>query len=143
MRIYYIFSIKKEIYQVTKNNPENLYKLFESIYYLKKENASIGFKTFNKICNCLEIKNINKRIKESNIDNLSYTLFGNTHIINDYFTDESSKLTVYNSFIKVKSNSMYPIFFKSIENLPFLFVCDFLNNDYFYLKNVTTKLYTR
>ena len=42
MRIYYIFLIKKEIYEITKDKPENLYKLLESIYFLNNEDVVLG-----------------------------------------------------------------------------------------------------
>ena len=36
MRVYYIFLINRETYMLTKNKPDNLYKILESIYLLDK-----------------------------------------------------------------------------------------------------------
>ena len=53
MRVYYIFLIKKSVYDITKNNPEKLYKTLENIYLLDKEDMYLGYKMFDKICKCL------------------------------------------------------------------------------------------
>lgn len=143
MRIYYIFLIKKEIYEITKNKPENLYKLLESIYLLNNDDVVLGFKMFDKICRVIPKKNFNKLIRDTNIENLTYTCFGNTHTINDFLNNETTKLILNNSHIKIKSNTFYPCFFKDFENIPNLFVCDFINMDYFYLKNISSKNYIR
>ena len=129
MRIYYIFLIKKEIYEITKNKPENLYKLLESIYLLNNDDVVLGFKMFDKICKTINKKNFNKLLNDINIENLSYTHFNNTHMINDFLNNETTKLIINNSHIKIKSNILYPTFFNSLENIPYIFVCDFINMD--------------
>ena len=129
MRIYYIFLIKKEIYEITKNKPENLYKLLESIYLLNNDDVVLGFKMFDKICKTINKKNFNKLLNDINIENLSYTHFNNTHMINDFLNNETTKLIINNSHIKIKSNILYPTFFNSLENIPYIFVCDFIRSE--------------
>ncbi len=141
MRLYYIFSIKEEIYRITGRNPKRLYALLENIYKLKKEEANIGYKLFEKTCNFLDKKNINLLIKNLNYDNFSYTCFRNSHIINDFYKSENTKLTVNYSHMFMKTNMMYPEFFNEIKNLKNIFVCDFVNEDYFFLKKINLKEY--
>ena len=50
--------------------------------------------------------------------------------------NETTKLIVNNSHIKLKTNSPYPTFFKNLKNINNLFVCDFINSDYFFLRNL-------
>ena len=50
MRVYYIFLINRETYMLTKNKPDNLYKILESIYLLDKNKVYLGYKMFSKIC---------------------------------------------------------------------------------------------
>ncbi len=139
MRIYYIFLIKDEAYKIGKEKPGNLYKILESIYLLNNDDVVLGFKMFDKICKIIPKKNFNKLLDENNIDSMSYTHFNNTHMINDFLGNETTKLILNNSHIKVKTNSPYPTFFKNLQNIPNLFVCDFINNDYFFLKKVNVK----
>ena len=91
---------------------------------------------FSKICKPINKKNLNKLLIDNNDDNLSYTCFKNTHIINDFINNESTKLVIGSSHIKVKSNSMYPSLFNTLKGIPYLFVCDFQNMDYFYLRSI-------
>lgn len=110
MRVYYIFLIKKEVYNITKDNPESLFKLLESINLLDKKDLSLAFKMFDKLCKKIPKKNLNKLIKDSCTENLNYSCYFDNHIINDFLNNETTKLIVYNSHIKVKSNSTIPTF---------------------------------
>ncbi len=137
MRVYYIFLIKKEIYDITRDKPENLYKLLESIYLLNNDDVVLGFRMFEKVCKIIPKKNVSKIIRDTFIEDLTYTSFSSTHMINDFLNNESTKLLINNSHIKIKSNTMYPKFFRVLESIPNLFVCDFINMDYFFLKDVS------
>lgn len=139
MRLYYIFSIKDDILKITKNNPERLYVLLKSIYSLDKENSKLGYKVFQKTCNFFDKKNINLHIKELNSDNYSYICFRDSHIINDFYNNESTRLTVNHSHLVLKTNILYPRFLSEIRNLKNLFICDFTNEDYFYLKDISSE----
>ena len=91
---------------------------------------------FDKICKIIPRKNISKLIKDSNIEDLTYTTFRNAHMINDFLNNENTKLLINNSHIKIKSNTLYPRFFRNLEHIPNLFICDFINMDYFFLNNI-------
>ena len=68
-------------------------------------------------------------------DNYYKTL--NKHILDNGV--EKTKLTVYNTYIKVKTNKNLTEFFKVIEKEGNVFVCDFINKDYFWLSKVLSK----
>lgn len=136
MRIYYIFLIKKEIMKENKNVPENLYKVLESIYLMNNDDIILGYKLFNKICEPVDKDKFNNLIFDINKHNMNYMKFNNTHVLNDFMSNENTKLTINNAHIKIKSNENYPSFFKDIKNMPNLFVCDFINMDYFFLSEI-------
>ena len=139
MRLYYIFSIKDDIYKITKNNPDKLYDVIKSIYSLDKKDSSLGYKVFERTCNFFDKRNINLHLKDLNIDNYSYTCFRDNHVINDFYNNETTRLTVCYSHLLLKTNILYPKFLSEIRNLKNLFICDFVNEDYFYLKDITSK----
>lgn len=141
MRLYYIFLIKEDVYKIAKNNPEKLYNILESIYKMDKCNVTIGYRLFEKTCNFIDKKNLNNFIKNLNYDNYNYTCFRNKHLINDFYNNETTKLTINLSHMKIKTNTTYPKFFNEIKNLKNIFVCDFVNEDYFFLKKVSMKEY--
>ncbi len=138
MRIYYIFSIKNDIYEVTKNKPSNLYIALERIHLMSNDELSLSIKMYEKLIKTIDKKNIDLLLKSINKDNINYTCYNNSHIINDFYTNESTKLIINNTYIKVKSNASFPSFFKDIKNIPNLFVCDFINMDYFYLSEISS-----
>jgi hypothetical protein len=139
MRIYYIFYVKEEIYDVTKNNPLRLYEALEKVHVMSNSNLPLSIKTYEKLVNPIDKKNIDLLIKNINEDNMNYMCFNNTHVINDFYTSENTKLILNNTYMKLKSNATFPSFLKDIRKIPNLFVCDFVNMDYFYLNEISSK----
>ena len=143
MRIYYIFSIKEEILKITKDNPEKLYNILDSIYKMDAKEVKMAYKLFEKTCNFFDKSNINLLLKNLNYDNYSYTCFRDSHLINDFNSNETTKLTINNSHLFLKTNMVYPKFFNEIKNLKNVFICDFVNADYFFLKKISKKELSR
>ncbi len=54
--------------------------------------------------------------------------------MNDFYNNESTKMIINNSHIRIKSNKNIPSFFYDIRKLKNIFVCDFNNHDYFLLE---------
>lgn len=135
MRIYYLFEIKENIIKNYKNNYDELFQLLESIYKLKEDDLILGYNIFNKIVNPIDKDNFNNYIKNKNISSENYICYDYTHIINDFYNDESTKLIINNSHIKIKTNKNAPSFFYNIRNFDNMFVCDFDHHDYFLLND--------
>lgn len=133
MRTYYLFDIKESILKNYKNNYDELYELLESIYKLKNEDIILGYDIFSKVANPLNKDLMSNYIKNKNIESENYICYNYTHIINDFYNDESTKMIINNSHIKIKSNKNAPSFFYNIRNFENIFVCDFYNKDYFLL----------
>ena len=60
---------------------------------------------------------------------------GLENTINDFYFNESTKMIINNSHIKIKTNKNVPSFFYNIRNFKNIFVCDFNNHDYFLLED--------
>ncbi|MEG1558864.1 MAG: sporulation inhibitor of replication protein SirA [Bacilli bacterium] len=134
MRTYYLFCIKDEIYDITKNSPKDLYCSFERIYKMNKNDINIGYNIYKRIANQINKPKINRLITSINENNINYTCFNYNHVINNFYNNENTKLTIYNSYIVIKTNASIPSFFKDFNTINNLFVIDFNNEDYFYLK---------
>ena len=135
MRTFYLFELKEEIRKNFKNNYCDLYKILESIHYLKIEDVVLGYNIFNNLVCRIDRDFYNKKIKENNINSESYICYNYTHTINDYFNNENTKMIINKSFIKIKTNKNMPSFFYDIGMFKNVFVCDFKNNDYFLIKD--------
>lgn len=136
MRIFYVFKINDEIAKMTKNKPENIYDSLEQIYLMDKNKTIEGKNLLESISNRFNKENINSLLKDIYRDNIYYNCYNNVHTYNDFLKDEQTKIYVYNTHIKIKSNVNNPIFLNDIKNIKNLFVCDFINIDYFWLKNM-------
>jgi len=133
MRTFYIFKINKEFKTLTKNKPYNLYLALDNIHSMDKRDLSLAIHLYNEVCEANDIRALNFSIFNLLRESDSYTKFNNCHIINNYFTDESSKLTVHKTYLKLKSTLNNPTFFKTLQVFPNLFVVDFGSKDYFWL----------
>lgn len=140
MRIYYIFKINDVLVKEFKNNPLNLYEALEKIYMLNSEDLGIGLNVYKKITKKINKDLVNTLLKDIYFENVNYTNRLNVHSYYDYLKKEESRLFVNNSYIKIKTNVNYPIFLNDIKNMKNIFVCDFINMDYFWLKELTTSL---
>ncbi len=136
MRFYYIFVVKEEFTKKAHESPNNFYKILESIYMNGENNIEMANRLFSRITYPIDMENISTLIKEINSENLNYTCFKTIHHINDFLRGESSKMILNEYYMLIKSNCDFPSFFKDIKNIKNLFVCDFINEDYFFLKEI-------
>ncbi len=135
MRHFYLFDINNNI-NINKTHPYGLYKLFLELYHSSTSN----YRYYNRIYGSI-IKPINRKLLNNNIynvykTNVYYTKFKNKHYYNDYLDNEETRVIINNSFIRVDTNKIKPSFFKYLNKYSNLFVCDFDNNDYFYLESI-------
>ena len=135
MRTFYLFQIKDGVLKNYKNNYEELFTLLESIHYLKTEDIVLGFNIFDKIVTPMDKENVNDYVKKMNLSKASYICYNYTHTINDFYFDETTKMVINNSHIKIKTNKNVPSFFFNIKAFNNIFVCDFINHDYFLLED--------
>ncbi len=133
MRTFYLFKIKTNYTILTKNNPYNLYKTLEEIYHLKKDEIKIAYDLFSQIRDTFNKELLDNNIYEYYKNRYTYTKINNTHIINDYYTEEKSKLVINPSYLLIRSTKQIPTFLRTITKKNNIFVCDFDNIDYFWL----------
>lgn len=133
MRTFYIFKINREFRTLTIRNPYSLYLALDNIHSLDKSDISLAIDLYNQVCDANDVRALNLSIFNILRESDYYTKFNNNHIINNYFTDESSKLTVHKTYLKLKSSGENPTFFKTLKVIPNLFVVDFASKDYFWL----------
>ena len=137
MRTFYIFKIKKHFAILTKHNPYNLYKVIEKVYYYNDDELRKNTNVFEYLKDTIDKDVLGDKIYYSYKDKSYYTKFLNTHMINDYFTNEKTKMIINKKYMVIKSNEEVPLFFKDIKkNEKNMFVCDFVNKDYFWLEEL-------
>lgn len=134
MRTFYLFKVNEEYSRLTKNIPYNLYNTYASIRISNPDNLNYIYNQYKSITEKVSVSEINKYLIEKMRNHDGYSIYRNTHMYNNYYSDEVSKLIIYNSYFILKSNKPNSTFFAALYNIPNLFVIDFENKDYFWLR---------
>ena len=136
MRVFYIYNVNDFFTSVYDKYPYKLYKMLEDAYYTNKHDIVLSTLEFEQVITNYNKLYMNNYIIANNKLDLYYYNKNNIHIISS--RDEYSKLMVSSYCLKLKSNLNYPKFFNNIKDYSDnIFVCDFENKDYFWLKKVS------
>ena len=137
MRIYYVFNIRDEYIKLYKECPSSLYNVLCQLYYMRKKDLDYGFNMFRQLTHKIDNHKIDKDIFIKMHDRMTYIKKGTIHIINNLYKDEVSALKAKKSYILINCNKNYTEFFNILYNQGIdYFVCDFNNNDYFFLSSL-------
>lgn len=136
MRNFYIFYINKEFKILSKDNPYNLYRTMENIYYLDKQDLSIGTSLFEQVAVPFDKSEVNKFIFNNLRDNDFYMTSRNSHKMYNKYKNETFIIETHFAYLSLKTNINKKDVFKNLYMNPNLFVCDFENKDYFWLENI-------
>ena len=137
MKDFYIFKINDSFFNIYENKTYYLYKILENISKTSNNDFISSYKLYEQIILPFDKSNINSTIYKSYKKNKNYNKNLNKHILNN--DKENTKLTIYNTYIKIKTNKSVPEFIKTIDKEDNLFICDFKNKDYFWLNKVKIK----
>lgn len=130
MREYNLFVIKSEYLNIYKNQPLQLYEILKKLYYMNT-NLNYGVTFYEQLCNFISVDSIRYYL------NSKYDL--NNH--NKFFI-EKTLIELKPSRIIIKSKYNIPNIIKVFNCYNRnIFVCDFKNNDFFWLNSfVRTKV---
>lgn len=134
MRVYYLFKINDSFSKLYYSRTYYLYKILEQISLSSKNDFIISYRMFQQMAIPFNKSSINSNIYRRYVYNENYRKTLNKHVLIDEI--ENTKLTVYNTYIKIKTNKNITSFFKCLRNEENIFVCDFNNRDYFWLNKV-------
>ena len=132
MRIYYIFNIKPNIRHLYDEKEESLYYILKKIKKINKSNVRYGVFIYNQICQTFEFESL------QNYFSMRYEASPCfRYKILDRKNKELSYLELSYSCLFLKTNSILPNVFDILylynSNL---FICDFINDDYFWLEKL-------
>lgn len=131
MRTYYLFWIKSEFYSAYFKKNDSLYKTIENLYREKDIHPSLKISLYGQICELHKVD-----ILSSYLDAISYRKKNKKYLLTLSKTKEKTIIIVRPSVIIIKTNKNIPHIFKALSYYsPYLFVCDFNNQDYFWLSN--------
>ena len=139
MRTFYIFKINN-MFQTFYNDKSNiLFKMFNEIYSSNDQDLINKFRLFEQITIPFNKRIFNNYVMLKHRDDIFYTKNDNVHTIEN--DKEISRLTINNTFLKIKSNKNINSFIKDIvDSKECLFIIDFKNKDYFWINEAKTRL---
>ena len=137
MRVYYLFKINDSFSNLYYSKTYYLYKMLEQISLSSKNDFIISYRLFEQMAVAYNKTDINSKIYRKYAFDINYHKNLNKHVLDDGV--EKSRLTVYNTYIKIKTNKNISSFFRILSTEENIFVCDFNNKDYFWLAKVLSK----
>ena len=137
MRTYYVFKINDSFSKLYYNKTYYLYKMLEQISLSSKNDFIISYRLFEQMAVPFDKTNINSKIYRRYAFDENYKKTLNKHVLDNGV--EKTRLTVYNTYIKIKTNKNITEFFKVLSTQENIFICDFNNKDYFWLSKVSSK----
>lgn len=140
MKVYYAFKLKTEFLNLYKDKPSVLYSILKSIYFLDKSDVAYGYNLFKQLITPLRKNNIDRNIFIKLHKEYPYIKRENIHYINNFYKDEVSRLIINNYYIKLELDQDFSSFFSILyDEIDNLFVCNFKQTDFFFLKEYLRK----
>jgi len=134
MKVYYIFKLKDEFFDLYKDTPSVLYNILRNIYYLDREEVDYGYNLFKQLTLPIEKNRIDRELFIKFHKDIPYSKRNNIHYINNLYKNEISRLLVNNSYLRLELEQNFSTFFdvlKKEDNN--LFACSFEKTDFFFL----------
>lgn len=137
MRTYYAFIIKDSLMHFYSKKPYSLYKILEQIYRLKNNDIVLGYRLLEQVTEPFGTRKTDKFIYKKHLNELEYSRLDDGHMIKNLYSEEITFLKVFHSHVRIKTNNNYSAFFNSIQEYDEnIFVCDFENQDFFWVSKI-------
>lgn len=137
MRTFYIFNIQDNFYTLYKDTPSSLYNILKQIHNLMPNDLAYATNIFYQVNNGIDKEKLDRRIFLELHQELPYKKDQDKHIYNNLYLNEETYMEIKHNYIKIKSNKDFSYFFRVLLNYDLnYFVCDFKNQDYFFLSSL-------
>lgn len=132
MRKYFLFDIAERYYNLYLHKERLLFRTLESLYNNDQHQKANNISLFNQLCIPINIAFLN-----SYFDNKVFICNNrNKHLYISKKTDEKTLIEINHACIIMLTNKNFSRLFKVFNYYSKrIFVCDFQNQDYFWLDN--------
>ena len=129
MRTYYLFVINMQYYGLYHRNPNSLYEILRELYTIGTENYQYGLSIYKQICEPIQVSFLEHYLKSKYEDRA----FFKKHT----FLLKNMRIRLRPSCIEISSKLNLPRILQLFYYYnPCIFVCDFKNEDYFWLERI-------
>ena len=134
MRKYYLFIIKKEYYNLYRNNSESLYKTLENLFFMKNNNISYGISIYNQICQTFNVDVLDNYFHTRK--NFYIRRNKRKILVDSYLENERYIIELMYPCAIIYCNKNLPKVLKILNYYdPRIFICNFDNKDFFWNNN--------
>lgn len=141
MKEYFVFKLRKEYTKLYKNKASELFYIFNRIYYMKEIDKMYGYNLFEQISEFYDYTSVNNFLFNKYKEKIMYSFTNDEHIINNLFLNEISILRIKSSNLRIQTNREDCTFLKDLKEYSNdLFVCNFKEQEYFFLKDYKIKV---
>lgn len=127
MDTYHIFCIRKEAYNIYKNNPNSLYKTLYNLYRFNKTDLKLGISIYNELCYKINTDKLKEYIN----------LLPIRRFVKNKYLINKNIIIVKPSNIILKNDDMNKDVVYILNNYyKYLFACDFKNKNYYWLNEL-------
>lgn len=134
MRKYYLFQIRKDFFKIYKNNSYVLYKTLENLKTMKSKDFSYGLSLYESLCQTFDVLLLNRYLKNKYYGKIHSQK--NRHIITNPRNKNYILIEIHYSCIIILTNTNLPNIMREFNYYShYIFVCDFMNEDFFWLDN--------
>ncbi len=135
MRTFYLYQINDFCLDLYQKYPFKLYHLLRDTYYTSKYNQPLAISSYEQITDKFNKQFLHDFVFNHSKMDMYYHTKNYVHTISNHY--EYSKLMISSYSLKLKTNINYSSFFSCIGKYSDgIFVCDFENQDYFWLSKV-------
>lgn len=134
MRKYYLFTIQRDFFEVYKENSFVLYKTLENLWKIKKQDFSYGLSLYDALCQTFDVPLLNRYFQGKYANRIISK--DNRHIIVNQQKKYYVLIELHYSCTIVLTNINMPNVLRDFNYYNRrIFVCDFVNEDFFWLNN--------
>ena len=134
MKVYYIFKLKEDVFDLYRDTPSVLYNILRNIYYLDREEVDYGYNLFKQLTLPIDKNKLDRELFIRFHQDIPYSKRSGVHYINNLYMNEVSRLLVNNSYLRLELEQNYSTFFKILKDEDKnLFACSFEKTDFFFL----------
>lgn len=137
MRVFYLFNINDSFYSLYKDLPSSLFNILKQVHRIVPSDLNYAMNIFYQVNEDVPKEELDKKIFLELHQDSTYKKEGDIHYYNNMYFNEESSMEIKHNYIKIKSSKDLSYFFRILisYNLNY-FVCDFKNQDYFFLESL-------
>ena len=119
MRVYYLFVIKKELYETYKKHESTLYKTLEKLYFSSLEEYNYALVIYYQLCEIIKVTHLSLYFEEK-----EFFKTKEGYEFRNRETKEHTYIQITPSYIKIKTNKNYSELFR---------ICLYYNSNILYV----------